>query len=184
MSELNYTYLRFNMKFYIKVGCWFTLIKKALSVPSCEVLNSSTRYLLSFFSHLSSRRSSAGSGGSWTRLRMPTTRTRRCWWSGWTVWRRPCSGQVRAASMASRAGRRARPHNSPLPVWFSTTARGRWLTCSTKLYLLFRDADTGQNFVGTSELNRQQQTLSIPQECSFPQTTPPSAPEPGDKHPV
>lgn len=174
------------MKFYIKVGCWFTLIKMALSVPVKYLTAVLDICCLSFliFRSPSSRRSSAGSGGSWTRLRMPTTRTRRCWWSGWTVWRRPCSGQVRAASMVSRAGRRARPHNSPLPVWFSTTARGRWLTCSTKLYLLFRDADTGQNLVGTLELNRQQQTLPIPQESLFPQTTPPSAPEPGDKHPV
>lgn len=74
---------------------------------------------------LTARRLSAGSDGTWIPPRMPTTRTRRRWWSAWTLWRKPCSGQARADSTASRAGRKARPRRSPPPPWFLTTARGR-----------------------------------------------------------
>ncbi|KAF3854229.1 hypothetical protein F7725_022284 [Dissostichus mawsoni] len=76
------------------------------------------------------RRSSGASGGTWTRLRTRTTRTRRRWWSVWTAWRRLCSRRGRVASTASRAGRRAGPRSSPPPAWCSTTARGRSTTCS------------------------------------------------------
>lgn len=70
--------------------------------------------------------------------------------------------------MASRAGRRARPHNWLLPVWFSTTARGRWLTCSTEVCLLLHD----DRFKDWSERSGHfRQTLPSPQGCSFPQTT-------------
>lgn len=87
-------------------------------------------YSLTVYICLYSRHSSAGSGAPWTHLRMPTTRTRLRWWSVWTVLRRCCSGPGKLDSTVSRAGRRVRPRNSPPPVWFSTTAKGRSLTCS------------------------------------------------------
>lgn len=89
----------------------------------------------SFCSHF--RRSSAGSGEPWTPPRTPTTRTRLLWWSVWTAWRRFCSGPVRTAWTASRAGRRVRPRSSPPPVWFSTTARGSSPTFRTEVRLFF-----------------------------------------------
>ncbi|KAA8590672.1 hypothetical protein FQN60_014613 [Etheostoma spectabile] len=89
------------------------------------------------------RRSSVASDGTWTPPRMPTTRTRLRWWSVWTAWRRLCSRRGRAASTASRAGRRAGPPSSPPPVWFSTTARGRSPIYSPDLEL--KDTETGHN---------------------------------------
>lgn len=108
-----------------------------------------------------SRHSSVASDGPWTPPRMPTMRTRLRWWSVWTVWRRLCSSQGRAALTASRAGRRARPPNSPPPVWFLTTARGRWLMCSLDLSVQLKDRDCGQNLVCTSEHNSNKFWLSL-----------------------
>lgn len=99
----------------------------------------------------SSRRSSAGSDGPWTPPRMPTTRTRLRWWSAWTVWRRLCSGPGRVASTASRAGKRAVHHNSPPPVWFWTTARGRSTIYSPDLGLRLKNTDMEQNLVNSSK---------------------------------
>lgn len=75
--------------------------------------------LCSFFRH-----SSAGSDEPWTPPKTPTTRTLLRWWSVWTVWRKFCSGPVRTAWTASKAGSRVGPRSSPPPVWFWTTARG------------------------------------------------------------
>lgn len=97
--------------------CWFLLIA-----------------LLTWYSSMlphrfADRRLLVGSGGQWTHRRMPTTRTRRRWWSVWTVWSGCCSGWARAASTASRHGRRAGPRASPPPPWCWTTASAKWLTC-------------------------------------------------------
>lgn len=80
---------------------------------------------LILWSHFS-RLSSVASDGPWTPLRTPTTRTRRLWWSGWTVWKNVFLNQDKVDWMDSRAGRKVRLLSWPPPVWSSTTARERW----------------------------------------------------------
>lgn len=121
------------LRFYLRTVSRFmkslTLIKRLVWRAQCNspLALFFSPYLLPLSQPdlLTARRLSAGSDGTWIPPRMPTTRTRRRWWSAWTLWRKPCSGRARADSTASRAGRKARPRRSPPPPWFLTTARGR-----------------------------------------------------------